>query len=368
MSRVRGLNRFSDRLDLPGPLVTLGEGDTPLVPLVRLGAAIGLPRLMGKLEFIAPSGSYKDRIAAVSMSHALARGQRGWIATSSGNAGMALATYGARAGLRGILFTVATIPREKLLPLLALGITVHRVRGVGEGGSKQAEATLFDGVTTAAAHHDLFLGITAHAHNPHGMRGADTIAYELHETAPNARAVYVPTGGGGLAAAIGRGLRDCGDGAAVVVCQPDGCAPIARFLAGAIERPVIDTCRSGISALQLPGPPDGLLAAEAVRRSGGWGSTASDADVRAAQRLLGASEGLFVEGAAATALAAAIRDRRDGRLRAEDRVVLVLTGAGAKDLDGIGGSLTVPDLVAADAVEALVATGPAAATGAARRS
>lgn len=362
------LARFADRLDLPGPLVTLGEGDTPLVPLERLGAEIGVPRLMGKLEFVSPSGSYKDRIAAASMTHALARGQRGWIATSSGNAGMALATYGARAGLRGILFTVANIPREKLLPLLALGTEVHRVAGVGEGGTKEAEAALFKGVKASATRHDLFLGITAHAYNPEGMRGVDTLAYELHEAAPDARAVYVPTGGGGLAAAIGRGLQERAAEAAVVVCQPEGCAPIVRYLDGEIDRPVIDTCESGISALQLPGPPDGTLAADAVRRSGGWGSTASDDDIRAARRLLGATEGIFVEGAAASALAAAIADRRRGRLRAEDRVILVLTGAGTKDLNSVEGSLRIPHLVAPDAVEGLVETGLSLAPSADLRS
>lgn len=350
----RGLARFADRLDLPGPLVTLGEGETPLVPLDRLGADVGLPRLTAKLEYVSPSGSYKDRIAAVSMTHARAAGQRGWVATSSGNAGMALAVYGARAGLTGTLFTSVSIPREKLLPILAMGVTVHRVMGVGDGGGERAETLMFAGVKAGAARHDLFLGITAHAFNPQGMRGADTIAYELHEAAPDTRAVYIPTGGGGLATAVVRGLHEFGSDIAVVVCQPSGCAPIARYLDGAIIAPLIDTCDTLVSGLQLPAPPDGALAAEAVRASGGWGTAASDADIRAAQRALAGREGIFVEPAAATALAAAIADRKAGRIGPDDRVVLLLTGAGTKDLNSIEGSVKIPPPVAPEAVESLV--------------
>lgn len=350
---LRGLARFADRLDLPRPLVTLGEGDTPLVPMERLGADIGLPRLMAKLEFVSPSGSYKDRIAAVSMTHARAAGQRGWVATSSGNAGMALATYGARAGIGGTLFTVASIPREKLLPLLAMGVVVHRVAGVGNGGNKHVETLMFAGVKAAAVRHNLFLGITAHAFNPEGMRGVDTLAYELYEAAPDMRAVYVPTGGGGLATAVARGLRDCGSDTAVVICQPKGCAPIVRYLDGEIASPLIDSCDTTVSGLQLPAPPDGDISAQAVRASSGWGAAPDDDEIAAARRALATREGIFVEPAAATALAAAIIDRRRGLIGANDRIVLVLTGAGTKDLQSIEGSLKIPDPVAPEAVEEL---------------
>ncbi|MCP4382608.1 MAG: pyridoxal-phosphate dependent enzyme, partial [Hyphomicrobiales bacterium] len=220
-----GIGRYHDRLPVDGPLVSLGEGNTPLLPLERLGAAIGLPRLFAKLENVNPTGSYKDRIAAVSITVALERGHRGWIATSSGNGGLSLAAYGARAGLSGILFTVANMPREKLLPLLMLGVEVHPVAGVGRGGTRQVEAAMFDAVQDAAERNNLFLGVTAHKFNPDGMRGVDTIAYEIHRDAAGAHAVYVPSGGGGLATAIARGLADQGASTRVVVCQPEGCAP-----------------------------------------------------------------------------------------------------------------------------------------------
>lgn len=351
----RGLNRFRDRLPVSGPLITLGEGDTPLVALPRLGAEIGLPRLLAKLENVNPTGSYKDRIAAVSLTLARERHLRGWIATSSGNAGMALAAYGARAGLPGVLFTVPTMPREKLLPLLALGVRLHGVEGLGFGAARAAEQALFAAVSACAERYGLFLGVTAHKFNPDGMRGADTLAYELHAQAPDVRAVYVPSGGGGLAAAIGRGLSDAGAKAGLVVCQPAGCAPIVSFLSGACDTPVVDRCDTMISGLQLPSPPDGLLAAEWVRKSGGWGTAVDDSAAAEARFMLAQSEGVFVEPASAVALAAVIRDRREGRLAAGDEVVLVLTGSGLKELKSVEDALPAPTVIAPDAVEAQVA-------------
>ncbi len=352
---MRGLNRYRDRLPISGPLISLGEGDTPLVALPRLGAEIGLPRLLAKLENVNPTGSYKDRIAAVSMTLARERGQRGWIATSSGNAGMALAAYGARAGLPGILFTLPTIPREKLLPLLALGVRVHMVEGLGAGASKAAEQAMFSGVANAAERFGLFLGVTAHKFNPDGMRGVDTLGYELHAQASEIRAVYVPTGGGGLAAATARGLADAGSGAALVVCQPAGCAPIVAFLSGERDAPSVERCDTLISGLQLPSPPDGLMAADRVRTSGGWGSAVDDGSVAEARFRLAQSEGVFVEPASAVALACAIKDRRDGRLGADDAVVLVLTGSGLKELKSIETALPPPTLIKPDDIESHVA-------------
>ncbi|MDO8187085.1 pyridoxal-phosphate dependent enzyme [Conexibacter sp. JD483] len=315
-----------------GEWVTLGEGATPTVALPRLGAAIGLPRLRAKCEHVNPTGSYKDRIAALSLTLACERGQRGWIATSSGNAGTSLGAYGARAGLPGLLFATPTITREKLVPIEAVGTTVVRVADIGTGGSAAAAERVFATVRALAAEHDLFLGVTANALNPDGMRGADTIGHELAEADPP-DVVYVPTGGGGLSVCVARGLADAGAaGTRVVVAQPDGCAPIALALDGRLDQPRVERCTTAISGLQLPAPPDGGASVARVRASGGWGSAVADAAILEAQRQLARLEGVFVEPAAATGVAAAAADRAAGRLAADADVVVILTGSGAKDL------------------------------------
>ncbi|HEX5114274.1 MAG TPA: pyridoxal-phosphate dependent enzyme [Pseudonocardiaceae bacterium] len=327
-----GIERFAAELPAVERFIWLGEGDTPLVPLPAVAADLGLRGLWAKLESVNPTGSYKDRIAAMSVSLALGQGKAGWIATSSGNAGLAMAAYGARAGLPGFLCLVASAPAGKRRPLVPFGVRTLRVNGVGAGASHVAEGALFAAVREAAARHGLYLGITAHQFNPDGMRGVDTIGFELAEQLPGATHVYVPTGGGGLLAAIGRGLAARGMAARLVACQPSGCAPIVRHLAGELPEPVMAACRSEISALQLPRPPDGRLATAAVRVSGGWGTHVPDESVLTAARTLAAAEGVFVEPAAAAALAAVTDDLRTGRLDRDAEVVLMLTGAGWKDL------------------------------------
>lgn len=328
----RGLSRFAADLPLVDDFVTLGEGDTPLLSLPVLARRLGLRRLSAKMESVNPTGSYKDRVAAMSISLAVQRGASGWIATSSGNAGLSMAAYGARAGLPGFLCLVASAPVEKRLPLMPYVTRVVAISGVGQGAVGTAADVMFEQVCAAAVRHNLFLGITANAWNPDGMRGIDTIGYELSEQLPDATHVYVPAGGGGLLASLARGLNHRGVPVKLIACQPSGCAPIVRFLDGELSDPSIDKCESGISALQLPHPPDGKLAADAVRRSHGWGSAVSDDEILAAQRLLAEAEGVFVEPAAAVPLAALLRDRDRGATTTDGNVVLVLSGAGWKDL------------------------------------
>lgn len=323
-------------------MITLGEGQTPLVELPRLAAQVGVAALHAKLESVNPTGSYKDRIAARSMDAALEAGQRGWIATSSGNAGTSFAAYGRRAGLPGVLCVSHTITREKLLPALALGARVVRVKGLGDGGGRETERALFATVEEAAQRLDLYLGVTAHRFNDHGMRAADAIAHEAVAVGTPFDVVYVPTGGGGLVAAVARGMLDAGSAAAVVAAQPAGCAPIARHLLGELDAPVIEQNSSRISGLQLPGPPDGALAAELIRRTGGWGTMATDEEIVAATAELAMAEGVFVEPASGCALAGLRADLAAGRLDAAAHVLLVLTGSGLKDLATIEAALAPP--------------------------
>ncbi|MEN3284485.1 MAG: threonine synthase [Solirubrobacteraceae bacterium] len=335
-------------------MTTLGEGGTPVIELPRLAAELGVGALHAKLESTNPTGSYKDRIAARSMDTALARGARGWITTSSGNGGTAFAAYGRRAGLPGFLCVTESITREKLLPALALGAEVVRVAGLGHGTGRSTERGLFETVQELAEEHQLYLGVTAHRFNDAGMRAVDEISREVLAAGVAPDVAYVPTGGGGLVSAVARGFCEAGAETAVVACQPAGCAPIARCLEGRLDVPRIERNASRISGLQLPSPPDGDLAVELVRSTGGWGVAVDDDHILEGQRALALVEGVFVEPAAACALAALRSDVRTGVVGRSSTALLVLTGSGLKDLATLEANLTKPPLTRVDDVRELV--------------
>jgi threonine synthase len=323
--RDDGPGRYDDLL-LPGGIarITLGEGQTAL-----LSAGDALL----KCEHLNPTGSYKDRIAAVGISLGAAAGARGWIGTSSGNAGAAFAAYGARAGMSGRLFTIEGAVPEKLAQVRAYGVEVREVAGFGH--DPDVEAGVFAAVERLAREQDLVLAITARSFNAAAMDGVKAIAYELVEAIGAApEAVFVPTGGGGLLASLWEGFAEwqrlgLAAGTPRLVCvQPAGCAPIdAAFRADAERVAPLPECRSKISGLQLTNPPDGLAALTAVRRSGGWTATVEDADALAAQHVLAHEHGVFVEPAAAAAYAAYLADPVPG-------AVVIMTGSGLKTLNG----------------------------------
>jgi threonine synthase len=258
------------------------------------------------------------------MRDALRRGARGWVGTSSGNGGAAMSAYGARVGLPGFLCVAADAPPEKLQSIVPYRTALLPMAELG--------LTEMDEIGRLAGEYELKLAITAYRYNPEGMAGAEAIGHELAGEGSFTH-VYVPTGGGGLLVAVARGLaRSTARSPKLVCAQPAGCAPIARHLEGELREPCIDACASEISGLQLAAPPDGSLAADAVRRVGGWGCTVTDRAAWDAQLLLARREGIFVEPAAALAVAAIMHDVEAGRLTASDRPVALLTGTGLKDL------------------------------------
>jgi threonine synthase len=323
MHRRDGANRFAGLLPIPrrAARVTLGEGDTPLI---EAGGA------WLKCEHLNPTGSYKDRIASVGISLAVASAAPGWVGTSSGNAGAAYAAYGARAGLPGTVFTNASIPDQKRAQIELFGTSIRRVRGLGEDPG--AETALFQAVAARAAREGLALAITARTYNAAAMDGVKPIAFELVEELGRAPdAVFVPTGGGGLAATIWLGFLDLEAAGVIeelpriVVAQPSGCAAIhAAILRGDDRVTPLVRCTSTISGLQLVAPPDGDHALGAVRASNGYSVAVEDADALAAQAHLAGTHGVLVEPAAALAYAA-FRQRP-----ARGVNVVVLTGSGMK--------------------------------------
>lgn len=308
--------------------ITLGEGATPLIPSLRIGSRLGISELYFKLESVNPSGSYKDRFIAAQMKAMLSMGARACIATSSGNTGSALASFCARYGVRCLLVVNEAAPEGKLLQMKAHGAGIVRVRGFGADSAITQQT--FDALARLSADDNVPLVVSAYRYCPEGMAGVESLGAELRDRAAE---VFVPVGGGGLYAAVCRGMA--GSGARVHAIQPAGCSTaVAAWQRGDdVIVPVTSTTR--ISGLAVPFDIDASLALRHLRACGGQGITVEDDAVYEAQRLLLSEEGIFPEPAGATALAGLIRAHHDG-WRPQGPVACVVTGSGFKDMESIG--------------------------------
>lgn len=356
------IQRYLQWLPLkPGAdVVSLGEGDTPLVASRAIGPGAGLSGLHFKCEQANPSGSYKDRFAALQVSLFNTQGFGSFIATSSGNTGAALAAYAARAGIRCRLFVNEHTPDGKLLQMMAYGAELFRVNGFGV--TEAVTADIFARLVARGARSGEPLAVSAYRYSPEGMEGVKTIAYEIAERFPEGLDdVFLPVGGGGLLTAVARGFADVHHAGhlkerpRIHAVQPTKNDTIVTPLRqGGFAARRVPTVTE-ISGLAVPTDIDGTRALMAVRESGGMGFTVEDEEVWQVQKEMLRSEGLFVEPAAVVSVAGALKARAAGAIRPDARVVCVLTGHGFKDMHAVGRSLdgAAPKVIDPEAIDRL---------------
>jgi threonine synthase len=294
--------RFRDRLPVTGatPIVSLGEGSTPLLPAPRLSERLGL-ELWLKWEGGNPTGSFKDRGMTVAIAKAVEEGAESVVCASTGNTAASAAAYAARAGIRAaVLQPAGAVAAGKLAQARVLGARVLDVRGSFDQALAAARELAARGA------HALVNSL-----NPYRLEGQKTAAFELVEElggAPDALAL--PYGGGGNLRAYGLGFEEAGAG-------------MPRLVAGeAAER-----AQTAASAIRIAAPAHKVEAEAAVERSGGAVVTVDDSEVVKAWRELARLEGVFCEPSSAAGLAALAQ----AGLEPGRRVVCVVTGHGLKD-------------------------------------
>lgn len=314
--------------------LSLGEGNTPLIRSRSIGPSAGLDHLYFKLETSHPTGSYKDRFAALAVSHMLANGQNTCLATSSGNTGAALAAYCAAAKIRCRIAVVETAPLAKLQQMLAYGAEIERVRGFGiDPKITQRVFKQIEEKATAPGH---ALQVSAFRWSPLGMQGVESIAFELHDQLDSESAqVFCPAGGGGLTLAVARGAKKSGMKFSIHCVQPEGNDTIASALRSGSDRARNVDCTTNMSGLQVANVIDGDEVIAACRRSGGTGHTVSDEEIYEAQRRLAREEGIFSEPAGAVALAGALKAAASKEIVKTRRVICLVTGSGFKDVGSV---------------------------------
>ena len=293
------IDRFRGRLPVSAstPVVSLGEGSTPLLHCPRLGKLLGVDLYL-KWEASNPTGSYKDRGMTVAVSHALESGAKAVICASTGNTSSSAAAYAARAGLPAlILIPEGAIAGGKLIQTRALGARVLEVRGNFDAALAGARELADRGT------HALVNSL-----NPYRIEGQKTAVFEIVEELGEAPDAFViPYGGGGNTRAYAKGLAEAGLATPLYSIESD-------------DRP--NTLASAIK-IQTP------VHRPQVEASGAHILSVTDQEIVAAWLELAREEGLFCEPSSAAGLAF-LRRRKDLQ---GARVVVTITGHGLKDPD-----------------------------------
>lgn len=329
----RGMWRYAAALPVdPADAVTLGEGGTPLVAMIRLGEELGIRGLYAKDESRNPTWSFKDRLASVAVSWARANGRPGIALSSSGNAGAAAAAYAARAGLPCIVFTTRQFPGTMQRFMRSFGAYVVAAPTAVDRWTLNRAVTTAWGWLPLSNVADPPIGS-----HPAGIEGHKTIAYEIAAdlgAAPDA--VVVPVAYGDSLAGIERGFAEL-LGAGLIAHTPrliavEAYPSLSQTLAAGAEGPVrVDG--SGSQAHSVATPQGTYQALRALRASGGAAVAVTDAEALEAQRALREREGMLVELSAALPFAAVRRLAAAGELDTGARVVMLSTSSGLKDFE-----------------------------------
>jgi threonine synthase len=308
--------------------VTLGEGNTPLLPAPRLGAALGVADLWIKDEAANPTGSFKARGLSAAVTRASAAGARRFVLPTAGNAGVAAAAYGARAGAEVRVYAPKTTPAPLLGQIAAYGADLHLVDGhIGDCGALAKAYAAQVGAMDLST-----------LREPYRIEGKKTLGLEIAEQfgwrLP--AAIVYPTGGGTGLIGMWKAFLELieagwvgGPMPRLFSVQAAGCAPVIRaFETGSDHCEPWPNPQTVASGLRVPGPLGGRLMLRALRESRGGAVAVPDPELLEGAALMARLAGVDAcpEGGAAACAARALV--RGGQISAGDRVVVFNTGAG----------------------------------------
>jgi threonine synthase len=329
------VERYRDYLPVTAatPVVSLGEGATPLVRARRLGASIGLRNVYLKIEGQNPTGSFKDRGMVMAVAKALEGGARSVICASTGNTSASAAAYAAAAGLECVVVLPAgKIAVGKLLQALVFGARVISVSGNFDDALN---------VVRALSEQDDHPITLVNSVNPFRIEGQKTAAFEICDDLGCAPDILsIPVGNAGNISAYWRGFLDYREDGVVAAVprmwgfQASGAAPLV--LGHPVEHP-----ETVATAIRIGNPASWNSAVAARDDSGGRISAVTDQQILHAHRELARLEGVFCEPASAASVAGVIQAAQDRQLDPDALVVCVLTGNGLKDPTTAEAGLTV---------------------------
>ncbi len=305
------------------PLITMGEGNTPLVKSNRLGKELGCDELYFKLEGCNPTGSFKDRGMVVAIAKALEDGSKAVMCASTGNTSASAAAYGAYCDLPVlVLIPKGEVAMGKLAQAMAYGARILMINGN------------FDSALVLARAYTCKHSVTlVNSVNPHRLEGQKTGAFEIIEALGDAPDyLFIPVGNAGNITAYWRGFLEYQAAGRslrlpkMMGFQAEGAAPIVR--GAPIANP-----QTIASAIRIGNPASWQGAVDARDSSGGTIDMVSDDEILDAYRMIASKEGIFCEPASAASFAGLAKMCRQGLNLEGQRVVCIFTGNGLKDPD-----------------------------------
>jgi threonine synthase len=325
--RYTGLiEKYRDRLPVSDStrIISLGEGNTPLIKLENIPAIIGNDvNLYIKYEGLNPTGSFKDRGMTLAVTKAVEEGAKAIICASTGNTSAAAAAYAARAGIKAfVIIPEGKIALGKLAQAMIHGSTIIQIKGNFDDGMEI--------VKEIANHAPVAI---VNSINPYRLHGQKTAAFEIIDELGSTPDYHcLPVGNAGNITAHWMGYTEYKDIGKVsktpvmVGYQAEGAAP---FIKGSrVENP-----ETVATAIRIGNPQSWDQALKLSKESKGWFTAHSDEVILAAQKLLTEKEGIFCEPASAISIAGAMLDIKSGKIPEGSTVVCTLTGHGLKDPD-----------------------------------
>jgi threonine synthase len=342
-AREPNLWRYRELLPIDGePQVGLYSGYTPLVRAHRLGATLGVKELYVKDDSVNhPSFSYKDRVVSVAISKAIEFGFETVSCASTGNLANSVAAHAAKAGLNCYVFIPDGLEQGKIIGSAIYGPKTVAIKGNYDDVNRLC-TEIGDKYGWAFVNVNLRPYYSEGA-KTHGFEVAEQLGWKLPQH------IVVASAGGTILPKLAKGFKELvkvglveDTGCKIYSAQAAGCAPIIQALHKGTDLVSPVKPNTIASSIAIGNPADGYYVIQAVRESGGWGESVTDAEILDGIKLLARTEGIFTEPAGGTEVAVAKKLIESGRIPRDESIVISITGNGYKTLETVAQSVERP--------------------------
>lgn len=335
-SRERSIWRYIEWLPFEGtPTLSLDTGFTPLVEAPRLAKLLGVAKCWVKNDSVShPTLSFKDRVVATAINAAHAFGLDTIGCASTGNLANSVAAHAARAGMKAWIFIPDDLEQGKIVGTQVYSPNLVRIKGT------------YDDVNRLCAQVADYFGwgiVNVNLRGYYG-EGSKTLAFEIAEQLGwrQPTAVVAPMAGGSLVTKLRKGFREfteagliSGDAPRIYGAQAAGCSPIVNMVQQDLPQVVPVHPNTIAKSIAIGNPADGIFAKKAIVESGGYGAAVSEVAIVEGIKTLAKEVGIFTETAGGVTVAAALQLAQEGRFKADDEIVLCITGNGLKTLEAV---------------------------------